>query len=88
MISSKLTSCVAFDEYIKTVPDGRQVSLNGCLGYDEAEWEAWRAALDYVSPLLKRMIAYHDTQCRSEPMFDIAHDMREFLKGMKVWATT
>lgn len=83
ILTSRLTSAVAFDEYIKSQPDGRQVSASGCLGYDEAEWQAWQEALEYVRPLLERMIQYHDTTCRSEPMFDIARDMRAFLEGMK-----
>lgn len=82
-MSAQLTSSAAFGEYVKATAAGRPVSKSGAHGYNEAEWEAWQAALLYVSPLIERMVQLHASTCRSEPMSDIARDAHIFLEGMK-----
>lgn len=78
-----IASSEAFYAHVQAEPEDRQVSSSGALGYDEAEWLAWQAALSYVRPLMERMVAYNDTQTRSEPMKCIADDMRKCLEGMR-----
>jgi hypothetical protein len=43
--------CDMFDEYLEKTSDGRNTSLSGAYGYNEAEWEAfqygWNAAKKY-----------------------------------------
>ena len=78
------SSSEAFWEYVKaTALDGsRTVSPNGVPGYDEEEWEAWKAAMQYVRPLLERLVRYQDYIGKTEPFSDIYQDASKVLRSL------